>query len=116
MDAVLHGERVHPRSRRQITRNVPVAGLPDGVMVRLGDADGVTPGGDGAALLAGGALLPWSLAGYLSPVRPPATVELLTPPATVAAIAAGYRPWLHPSATVAHQMRSLELEPRMRLG
>jgi hypothetical protein len=116
MDAVLHRERVHPRSRRQITRKVPVAGLPDGVMVRLDDADAARSEGSSAALLAAGALLPWSFAGYLSPVRPPATVELLTPPATVAAIAAGYRPWLHPSATVAHQLRSLDLEPRMRLG
>ena len=38
--------------------------------------------------------------GYLEPVglRPGARVELLTPPSTVAAIAAGYRPLLHPSA------------------
>jgi len=51
-------------------------------------------------LLAGGRLLPWSFAGYLAPValRPDAPVELLTPPSSVAALAAGYRPLLHPSA------------------
>jgi hypothetical protein len=106
MDEVLHSERVHPRSRRQLTRTVPVAGLPDGAMV---GTDG------GPALLAGGALLPWSGTGYGPPVRPPATVQLLTPPASVAAIAAGYRPWLHPSVTVEHQLRTLDPEPRMRL-
>jgi hypothetical protein len=115
MDAVLHRQRVDPRSRRQITRRVPLAGLPDGAMVSLDDADRAVPDGRGAALLVGGALLPWSMAGYLSPIGPPATVQLLTPPATVAALAAGYRPWLHPSVTVAHQLRTLEREPQMRL-
>jgi len=39
---------------------------------------------------------------------PPATpVELLTPPATVATIAAGYRPLLHPSAAAVHGLRVL---------
>jgi hypothetical protein len=50
--------------------------------------------------LAGGASCPWSSTGYLAPValRPAAVVEVLTPPGSVAAIAAGYRPVLHPSA------------------
>jgi hypothetical protein len=113
MDSVLHHERVHSRSRRQHTRTVPVAGLPDGVMV-LVDSPGVADGG--AALLAGAALRPWSFTGYGPAVRPPATVELLTPPATVAAIAAGYRPWVHPSADAPSLgLRLLALEPRMRL-
>jgi len=55
----------------------------------------------------GGWLVPWSFEGYGTPVRPPETVELLTPPPTVAAIAAGYRPWLHPSVPVAHDLRVL---------
>jgi hypothetical protein len=102
IDARLHAERVHPRSRRQVTRPAPAGVLPDGVMVRAGGAAG--PG-----LLAGGAVLPWTFAGYRAPVPlPPATrVELLTPPATVAAIAAGYRPLLHPSAAAAHGLRLL---------
>jgi hypothetical protein len=119
MDAVLHRERVYPRSRRQVTRTVPVAGLPDGVMVRLADSPDSPDSPDGIALLAGGALRPWSFTGYGPPVRPPATVELLTPPTTVATIAAGYRPWVHPSAAVPERrppdLRFLALEPRMRL-
>jgi hypothetical protein len=91
MDAQLHAERVDPRSRRQRTHQAPAAELPDGVMVRHGD---------GAGLLAGGRVLPWSFMGYRAPValRPDATVEVLTPPSSVLAIAAGYRPLLHPSA------------------
>ncbi len=64
---------------------------------------------DGATgLLAGGCLLPWSFAGYLAPValRPGMQAELLTPPATVAVIAAGYRPLLHPSAAAAVARRA----------
>jgi hypothetical protein len=100
IDARLHAERVDPRSRRQVTRPAVAGELPDGVMVRAGGA---------AGLLAGGTLLPWTFAGYRPPVPlPPATtVELLTPPATVAAIAAGYRPLLHPSAAAAHGLRFL---------
>jgi hypothetical protein len=95
MDTRLHAERVDPRSRRQVTRPAVAGELPDGVMVRAGGAPG---------LLAGGALLLWTFAGYRAPVPlPPATpVELLTPPATVAAVAAGYRPLLHPSAAPGH--------------
>jgi hypothetical protein len=100
IDARLHAERVDPRSRRQLTRPAVVGELPDGVMVRHGG----TPG-----LLAGGGMLPWSFAGYLAPVTlPPATpVELLTPPATVATIAAGYRPLVHPSAAAVRGLRVL---------
>jgi hypothetical protein len=94
MDARLHAERVDGRSRRQRTRPALAGQLPDGVMIRH---DGVT------GLLVGGCLLPWSFTGYLAPVAlPPGTrAELLTPPATVAVIAAGYRPLLHPSAAAA---------------
>jgi hypothetical protein len=103
MDARLHAERVDPRTWRQRTYPLPArlpvplrspctaSELPDGAMVRQDGACG---------LLAGGRFLPWSFAGYLAPVglRPDAPVELLTPPSSVAAIAAGYRPLLHPTA------------------
>jgi hypothetical protein len=91
MDARLHSERVEPRTRRQRTRPAVAGDLPDGVMVRHGGRLG---------LLAGGRFLPWSFAGYLDPIAlaPDAAVELLTPPASVAAIAAGYRPMLHSTA------------------
>jgi hypothetical protein len=92
MDARLHGERVAPRTRRQVTRPVPAAALPDGAMIRYGGAVG---------LMRGGHFLPWSFEGYAAPlpVPPEPPVELLTPPATVAVLRAGYRPLLHPTAT-----------------
>jgi hypothetical protein len=91
MDARLHAERVESRSRRQRTSEARAGSLPNGVMIRH---DG------GAGLLVGGQVRPWSFAGYRAPVplRQDATVEVLTPPSSVAALAAGYRPLLHPSA------------------
>ena len=91
IDALLHTERVDPRSRRQLTRAAFVGQLPDGVMIRYGDAVG---------LILGERFRQWSFAGYGAPVaiEPTASVELLTPPAIVATIAAGYRPLVHPSA------------------
>jgi hypothetical protein len=94
MDTRLHAERVDPRTRRQRTRPAVARELPDGAMVRHEGACG---------LVAGQTFLPWTLRGYLDPVPldPATPVELLTPPSMVAAIAAGYRPLLHPSAAVA---------------
>jgi hypothetical protein len=91
IDARLHAERVEPRTRRQLTRPAVVADLPDGVMVRR---DGVV------GLLSGAALHEWTFDGYGPPVPVPprARVELLTPPASVAVLAAGYRPLVHPTA------------------
>jgi hypothetical protein len=91
MDARLHAERVEPRTRRQRTRPAVAADLPDAVMIRHN--------GD-CGLADGGRFRPWSFTGYGDPVAlaPDAVVELLTPPASVAVIAAGYRPMLHPSA------------------
>jgi hypothetical protein len=91
MDARLHAERVDPCSRRQRTSRAPAGGLPDGVMIRH---DG------GPALVTGARARPWSFTGYQAavPLRHDAVVEVLTPPSSVAALAAGYRPLLHPSA------------------
>lgn len=88
MDAVLHAERVVSRTRRKVTRPGRVAELPDGVMVRAGGVCG---------LVTGGRMVPWSFAGYGAPVAA-GTVEVLTPPSIVAAVAAGYRPLVHPTA------------------
>jgi hypothetical protein len=89
MDVILHRERVD-RVRRQLTHTMPAAGVPDGVMVRV---DG-EPG-----LLVGGRIRPWSFQGYGRPrPAPSGPVEVLTPPSIVAAIAAGYRPLVHPTA------------------
>jgi hypothetical protein len=91
IDARLHRERVESRTRRQRTRPAMAGELPDRVMIRHGGAPG---------LLFERRFRPWSFAGYGDPValRPASPVELLTPPSTVATIAAGYRPVLHPSA------------------
>ncbi len=91
MDVWLHAERVDRHTRRQVTRPVLAGDLPDGAMVGY---DG------GSALYCAGRLLPWSFRGYGTPVpvRPRTQLTLLTPPSIVAALAAGYRPLVHPSA------------------
>ena len=53
-------------------------------------------------LVWGGGLLAWTPGGYRDGGLPEAaaTVTVITPRATVAVLAAGYRPVVHPSATV----------------
>ncbi|HEY3981798.1 MAG TPA: hypothetical protein VGM79_31390 [Streptosporangiaceae bacterium] len=90
MDPALHAERVD-RQRRQRTRRMRAGGLPGGVMIRAGGRIG---------LWLGGAVRPWSWDGY-GPPEPAGAgteVEVLTPPSIIAAIAAGYRPRVHPTA------------------
>jgi hypothetical protein len=56
---------------------------------------------DGAPrLVSGGALLAWTPGGYTDrrAAAPGTTVTVITPRATVATLAAGYRPVVHPSA------------------
>ena len=101
MDSVLHAERVDRRRKR--TYQAPAAGLPDGVLIRVGGR---------AALLLAGQLRPWSLGGYGAPAAPPTVAEVLTPPSIVAAIAAGYRPLIHPSAVrPGHDAHSYTVRP-----
>jgi hypothetical protein len=92
MDAILHGERVSGREKK--AHRFDIATLPDGAMIAL----------DGAAYaVSDEKLLLWSPAGYVEARRRPASVDvdLLTPPAIVAVLAAGYRPHWHPSASFA---------------
>jgi len=90
IDTQLHTERVDSGTRRQLRRPALAGELPDGVMVLYRDAPG---------LRLGERILPWSFDGYRTPIEvaPATSVELLTPPATVATIAGGYRPRLHRS-------------------
>jgi hypothetical protein len=91
IDAALHRQRIEPVGRRQRTYPATFGALPDGAMVSL----------DGRpALVRAGSALPWSLDGYAPPVAvpPSSMVEVLTPAGTVAVLARGYRPELHPSA------------------
>jgi len=84
MDAALHVARLGPRLRRD------AAGLPDGAFIR---ADGQ------AWLVQRGLVQRFAPAGYGPAVpRPEGLVEVLTPAPTLAVLAAGYRPQLHPSA------------------
>jgi hypothetical protein len=89
MDAVLHGQRLDGRGKRR--HRVALDGLPDGAMIAEQDQP---------LAVRGDALLPWGAAGYGPPrLRPRSVgVDLLTPPAIVAVLAAGYRPHWHPSA------------------
>ncbi|QCI65713.1 hypothetical protein [Phreatobacter stygius] len=88
MDLVLQSERLDGRAKR--THGGAIDALPDGAMVAVGGAP---------FAVRGGAFLPWSFAGYGRPrARPAGEARLLTPPAIVAVLAAGYAPLWHPSA------------------
>lgn len=89
MDDVLHAERLDDKTKRTHRRNID--GLPDGAMIALGrDAFAVR----------GSKLLRWTWSGYAEwKPRPRARdVDVLTPPATIAVLARGYRPLWHTSA------------------
>ena len=90
LDAALHAARIDPGTRRQRTFRTELAGLPDGVFIRLEDVP---------LLVLGHRLLPWAPGGYGDAIARPSggPVCVLTPGPTVAAITAGYRPELHPS-------------------
>ena len=90
MDAVLHQERL-ASGKKLHALPMKIEKLPDGTMVRDGEED---------FLIAQGRPLKWSPAGYIKATRVLDHAMLLTPPATVRALAAGYRPALHPSAGV----------------
>jgi hypothetical protein len=89
MDVRLHAERLDGRGKRR--HALPFAGLPDGVVVVM----------EGRAFaVRGPALLYWTPDGYAARKPRPrgGTADVLTPPAIVAALGAGYRPRWHPSA------------------
>jgi hypothetical protein len=83
MDEALHSERVENR-RKRLSR-ARLGDLPDGAMVARSDR---------AYAVRSGSLAPWSFAGYgaPAPLEPNAIVDVLTPPSTVAALRAGYKP------------------------
>jgi hypothetical protein len=88
IDAVLHRERLASGKK---LHPLPVAlnKLPDGAMLQAG--------GQSFLLVKGKALL-WSPAGYRKAQSVIEDAKLLTPPSTVRAFSAGYRPVLHESA------------------
>jgi hypothetical protein len=92
MDRVLHAERLDGRAKR--LHLMPIDGLPDGAFLTLPQEPAH------AFAVRGPHLLRWTPAGYgnLIPRSAGIAVDVLTPPAMVAALKAGYRPLWHGSA------------------
>jgi len=89
MDEVLHHERLNGRAKRLHRRKIET--LPDGAFITL----------DGAAFaIRDNVLLRWPADGYDARLPRPrqVTVDVLTPPAVLGVLAAGYQPRWHPSA------------------
>ena len=87
MDAVLHRQRLRNRIQRRHPLPGPIGDLPEGAMIAVGSD---------AFVVVAGRCFRWTEAGYAPPVSPPPMAELLTPPASLKALLAGYRPVLHP--------------------
>ena len=89
MDKVLQAERLNGHVKRLHRRRIDR--LPDGAVVAVE--------GEGAFAICSGALLHWTPSGYdARRPLPKDSVEVLTPPAILSVLAAGYRPLWHPSA------------------
>ena len=87
---MLHAKRLGGRVKRLHRRNIDE--LPDGAFTAL----------DGAAFVVrGDTLLRWTPDGYDARESRPrrVVVDVLTPPAIVGILSAGYEPHWHPSAT-----------------
>ena len=91
MDSRLHGERLVRGTHRRRLHRTSWPSVPAGAFVLLDDRP---------ALVRDDAVVPWTTRGYQRPTRRPrgGEVDLVTPPATVAALAAGYRPQVDPGA------------------
>ena len=87
IDATLHRERLDDRRKRLHPLPMPLPQLPDGAMVQAAGE---------SYLVMQGRPLQWSPAGYRKSEHAIAVASLLTPPSTLNAIIAGYRPVLHP--------------------
>src|SRR4051812_1292332 len=83
IDETLHRERLDGRAKRRHPLPMRLEALPDGAMVQAGVE---------FYLLANGRALLWSFEGYRDMRADLKDVMLLTPPSTLRALAAGYRP------------------------
>jgi hypothetical protein len=88
MDAVLHAERIDRGRKRLHALPADVDESPDGTVVAAAGE---------AYTLAQGRAFRWTAHGYDEPVEIPRAHALLTPPSTLGALRAGYRPVLHPT-------------------
>jgi hypothetical protein len=89
IDAVLHRDRLSGGKKRLHPLAVSLAELPDGAMVQEGTE---------SFLIVQGRTLLWSPARYHKAQDATKHPMLLTPPSTLRALSAGYRPVLHTSA------------------
>jgi hypothetical protein len=88
MDAVLHRERISGGRRRVHAMPAPLRELPSGTVVVVSGA---------AYTIAAGSAFRWTECGYEPPEAIHDADSLLTPPSTLMALRAGYRPVLHPT-------------------
>ena len=87
MDAQLHTERLACGRKRVHAIPGPVGKLPDGAVISAAGA---------AFTIARGHAFRWTEEGYRAAQQFPRADGLLTPPSTLLAMRAGYRPVLHP--------------------
>ena len=89
MDEILHKERLDGRAKFTFRRSID--DLPDGAFVALEEC---------AYAVRGAMLLHWTPQGYdaRKPRRRGGAVDVLTPPAILSVLSAGYRPRWHPTA------------------
>ena len=92
IDAVLHRERLSGAKKRMHALPMSLQELPDGAMLQEGAE---------SYLVLQSRALKWSPAGYRNAPNAIKDAMLLTPPSTLRALSAGYRPVLHPSAATA---------------
>jgi hypothetical protein len=91
IDAILHAERLDRGHKRLHALPGGPDELPDGTVVAAAGE---------AYTLAHGLAFRWTPFGYEGAVEIPRADALITPPATVATLCAGYRPVLHPNIDV----------------
>lgn len=91
MDQALHKARIIKGTRQQLRHQMAFADLPDGAMIWHDDAP---------ALVWHKGLYPYTPEGYRPPLTLPklGLTEVLTPQPMIAALQAGFRPTVHPTA------------------
>jgi len=95
MNRQLHGERIVRGTHRRRWHPFAWENLPEGTFTLINNTEPV--------LVLAETVVPWTSSGYgRARTRPTnGSVEVITPPSTVAALRAGYRPQIDPGATAA---------------
>jgi hypothetical protein len=110
IDQALHAERLDGRRKRR--HRLLLDDLPDGAFLVPADQAG------SAFAVRGASLLLWTPQGYTERRPRPrrVTADVLTPPSTLAALRAGFRPHWHPSAFSPSSLDTLEMHFRSPRG